>query len=133
MTMLRYREQISATNEISKSSTDFTFGGDALQKNFVIFEPGTYKLGIEYQWSHEEKDVLHRVIVNVDSTENTDLRAYQYMGGDQRQGSEKMISSIWTLVDFTVGTFDIDMQFSSNEGGKIAYLNYRRLYVERYD
>jgi len=128
-----FRDNVTANNEISKSSTDFTFGGDALQKDFEIFQTGTYRLGVTYQWRHFEKDVLHNTRVRVDGAVNTDLNTLQYMGGDQGDSDARMATDIWTLVDLTPDTYDIDFQFASNEVGKTVYLYYRRLYLERYD
>lgn len=132
MTILPYRENVTANNEITNDTVTFT---DALQKNFVVLEPGAYKLGIEYQWRHEDKDVLHKTRVRVDATENTDLRTLQYMGGAQATiGSTiRMISSIYTLMDLTPATYDIDFQFATDEADKESVLFYRRLFLERYD
>lgn len=125
-----YYNSVSANNQISRSSTSFT---DALQKNFIVAEDGDYELGVMYQWRHAEKDVLHRVQIRVDGVENTDLRARQYMGGDQGDSDTRMMTHAVTEVALTAGTYDIDMQYSTDESGKKAYLYYRRLYLRKID
>ena len=130
MSLLPYKEFVTANNEISTTSTTFT---DALQKDFQIFEKGSYKLGVVFQWSHFKKDERFRSQVRVDGVENTNLRTRPYMGGDDRQGDERLPAEIWDIVPFEVGTFDIDFQFSTSKAGEAAFLNYRRLYIERWD
>lgn len=124
-----YREDVEATNEISKTSTSFTSGGDALQMSFVIPRRYIYTLGVEYQWRHEEKDVLHRTRVRVDAAEELDLRVREYMGGDSGQGDERY--RVFATINriFDAGTYDIDLQHSTGESGKITYMDYRRLFI----
>jgi len=121
------RDFVTANNQISTSSATFT---DALQKDFEIVEDGTYKLGYVYQWRHETQDKLHQVRVRIDGVENTDIRAYQFMGGIAEEDAIRMVSANWTLVDLTVGTFDIDLQFATDDD--TAFLYYRRLYLEKW-
>lgn len=121
------RDFVTANNQITTASSTF---GDALQKNFVVVEDATYKLGYVYQWRHEKKDELHQVIVRIGGVENTDLRAYQYMGGADDNTDVRMVAANWTLVDLTVNTYDIDLQFAS--GSESAFMFYRRLYLEKW-
>ena len=123
------RDFVTANNQISRTSTSFA---DALQKDFIIVEDATYKLGYVYQWRHEKKDERHRVQVRIDGVEVEDLRSRQYMGGDDETGNERMMTSAFTLVDLTKGTYDIDMQYSTSKSGERVYLNYRRLYLEKW-
>ena len=121
------RDFVTATAQDETSSSTFA---DVLQKDFVIVEDATYKIGYEYQWRHEKKDKLHQIRVRVDGVVNADLNANQYMGGADDDTSVRMVSSLWTLVDFTVGTFDIDMQMASED--ESAFIFYRRLYIEKW-
>jgi len=121
------RDFVTATSVIFNDSTTFI---DALQKDFAVVEDGTYKLGVEFQWRHEKKDKHHMTIVRVDGIENTDLTGSQYMGGADNDTDTRMISSIWTLVNLTVGVFDIDFQLASED--EDAFLYYRRLYLEKW-
>lgn len=122
------RDFVTANNQVSTSSSSFS---DALQKDFEIVEDATYRLGYVYQWRHEKKDKLHRVRVRVNGVENVDLRAHQYMGGADDDTTVRMMTSGFTLVNLTKGTFDIDFQFSSED--ETAFLFYRRLYIEKWD
>ena len=124
----RYFESVTANNQISRTSSGFA---DALQQDFIVPFDGTYRLGYVYQWRHEKKDIQHRVRVRVDGVENTDLRARQYMGGQDDTSAIRMMTSGWTLVELTAGTYDIDLQYSS-QSGETAYLYYRRLYLEEW-
>lgn len=121
------RDFVTANNQITTSSSTFT---DALQKDFVIVEDATYLLGYVYQWQHEKKDKRHQVIVRIGGVENTDLRAYHYMGGADDDTDIRMVAANWTLVDLTVGTYDIDLQFASES--ESAFMFYRRLYLEKW-
>jgi len=125
------RDGVSATNTLAKSTTSFFLGGDALQKNFIVDAAGTYELGVIYQWSQDRKNSLHRARVRIDGVENTDLRCYQYMGGTNFNSSVRMTTHAFTEVELTVGTYDIDFQFSTDQIGRTAYTYYRRLYLRK--
>lgn len=128
MSLLPYNEQITANNEVENTTTTFI---DVLQKDFEIFEPGTYKVGYVYLWRQEKKDQAHRIRVRVDGVVNDDLTARQYMGGKDDETDIRELAGMWTLVDFTVGTFDVDLQLASEQESSFIY--YRRLYIERWD
>ena len=121
-----YFDSVTANNSISRTSGGFT---DALQKNFTVPQDGFYKIGYNYQWRHEKKDLQHRVRVRINGSEQTNLRARQYMGGQDDTSSIRMVSSLWDVIDLTAGTYDLDFQWSS-QGGETAYLYYRRLYLQ---
>jgi len=127
VTLQLRRDFVTANNEISTSSSTFS---DALQKDFIVVEDATYVLGVVYQWRHEKKDKQHRTRVRINAVENTDLRGYQFMGGADDATDLRMIAADFTLVDLTIGTYDIDFQLSSED--ETAYLFYRRLYLEKW-
>lgn len=127
----QYRESVTANDAISKSSSDFAFGGDALQNDFAIPCKKMYKIGVVYQWRHEKKDQQHRTQIRVDGVENTDVRTRQYMGGQDDDTGTRMVSEIWTEVELDVQTYDIDFQWASED--ETAYLYARTLYVEEID
>ncbi len=104
---------------------------DALQKDFIVVEDATYVLGYVYQWRQEKKDQAHRVRVRINGVENTDLTARQYMGGKDEEIDIRMVAANFTLVDLTIGTHDIDLQFASEQ--EDAFMFYRRLYLEKWE
>ena len=133
MSLLPYRDEVTATNTISNATDDFEFIPDALQKDFVIIEPGRYVIGIGYSWAHEKKDQEHRVRVRVDGVVLPFLQINQPAGLDLastvRLGTERA-----ALFEFpTADTYDIDFQLATGNPGEPAYLYERALLVARYD
>lgn len=123
-------ETITANNEVSTISTTPT---NVLTLDFDIEEAGTYKIEINCQIRHDEKDVLYEVCVLVDSVINDNLVFREYMGGDQGQGDERYYVTNFDLIELTAGTHDAEIQFATGESGKRAYMLYRRLTIERWD
>jgi len=113
MSLLPYKENITATNEITTTSTDFTFGGAALQNDFIIFEPGTYLIGIGYRWDNQRIQDLHRVRIMIDDVEFEALSVNHSLGGVNVSVESRPVIERAVPRDFTVGTFDIKMEFST--------------------
>jgi len=125
-----YYDDVSANNEISKTSTSFALAPEALQKSFVVPFDGTYTIGAMYQFRHEKKDNQFRSQIRIDGVEETDLRVRQYSGGDDSETDHREPVYIYMEKVLTAGTYDIDLQFSSDEAGTTVYMFARRLFVE---
>lgn len=133
MSLLPYKDEVKAKNEISTTSEDFTFGANALEKTFTIIEPGRYSIGIGYKWFNARVQDQHRVRILIDDVEKEGLSINQALGGvlvgaGIKPGTERIV-----LHDFVVGDFLIEMQFSTDKAGQISTLIERGLFISRYD
>ena len=133
MSILPYKDEVTATNQITTTSEDFTFGDSALEKTFTIIEPGRYVVGIGYKWFNSRIQDQHRVRVMIGGVEKEGLSINKAVGGTnvgacRTKGTERIV-----LHEFVVGDILIEMQFSTDKVGQISTLIERALFISRYD